>query len=196
MTDTSFAALSQAAIQSGRKEPRWFRAVDRISTVFGHIGAIAGMLLLLHVTADVIGRSVFGRPLGGTLEIVQYWYMPAIVFFGLAFTQLRDEHLKVILLTESLPPRIRKVAEMVGQIIPFLLVLVLLYFGWSGANYSMSIGETALGTVNVPTWPPRFFVVIGLGMLLVQFFVTIYRMILKPASAYVTDEDDELGALG
>ena len=44
------------------------------------IALLAGFLMMLHVSADVTGRSFFGRPLEGTTEIVSAYYMVIVAY--------------------------------------------------------------------------------------------------------------------
>ena len=44
------------------------RALDVATTVTAWIGGLAATAMMLHVTADVIGRTFFNRPLTGTVD--------------------------------------------------------------------------------------------------------------------------------
>ena len=57
------------------------------------VALIAGFLMMMHVGADVTGRTVFNRPLHGTTEIVSAWYMVAICYLPWAWIERRDNHI-------------------------------------------------------------------------------------------------------
>src|SRR5262247_2926976 len=57
------------------------------------IGLIAAFGMMMHVVADVTGRSFFNQPLQGTTEIVSGWYMVAIAFLPWAWIEQQNNHI-------------------------------------------------------------------------------------------------------
>ena len=43
--------------------------------------------MMLHITADVVGKFVFNRPLPGTIPIVSQYYMVIAAFLPLAMVE-------------------------------------------------------------------------------------------------------------
>lgn len=69
------------------------------------LGILAGLLMMLHVTADVLGRTLFNRPLAGTTEIVSGYYMIAVSFLPWVWLAAREGHIRVEVFTRSLSSR-------------------------------------------------------------------------------------------
>jgi TRAP-type C4-dicarboxylate transport system permease small subunit len=44
------------------------------------IAVLAGVAMMVHVSADVAARTVFNIPFGGTNEIVSVFYMLAVAY--------------------------------------------------------------------------------------------------------------------
>ncbi|WP_416391404.1 TRAP transporter small permease [Alloalcanivorax xenomutans] len=63
---------------------RWLSKITNLMTV---IGGLAIALMMLHVTADVVGRFVFGTPIPGTITIVSHYYMIVAAFVPLAYAE-------------------------------------------------------------------------------------------------------------
>lgn len=66
----------------------------------------AGVLMMLHVSADVAGRTLFNRPLTGTTEVVAAYYMVATAFLPWAFVASRDMHIRAEIFRRLGPPRL------------------------------------------------------------------------------------------
>ena len=81
------------------------RALDRFSNALLAIGCGFAILMMLHVTADVLGKWLFGHPITGTLEVVTFIYMSACIFLPLGIVQRQRAQITVEVFTHSLPPR-------------------------------------------------------------------------------------------
>lgn len=64
----------------GQLDGALLRVIDAISAVLMVVGSIALMLMMVHVTVDVVGKFVFSQPVPMTLEIVSNYYIVAVVF--------------------------------------------------------------------------------------------------------------------
>lgn len=140
--------------------------VRRLCVAAATLSGAAIIALMIHVSADVALRTFSNRPIPGTLEIVAYWWMVSIVFLGIAYTKIRNEHIAVDLLPDRLPPNQRAVARVILEVITIGVLLLLIYFGWEAAMSSMARGENAVGVTPIPVWPFRFLLPLG-GLLMV-----------------------------
>ena len=159
----------------GRKLPVIIRFVDGLSTLFAFGAAIAVVLLAVSVFFDVIGRTIFHAPLTGTLEMTAYWWMPMLTLLAFAFTERQQEHIKVTILLDALPLRMRQIVEGSFSILATGLLVALTWYTLVDAMHSARIGETTPGTPPVAIWPFKFVAVAGAGMLSLQFAATSFR---------------------
>ena len=49
------------------------------------LGMLAAVFMMFHVSADVVGRTVFNHPLEGTTEMVSAYYMVAVSYLPWAW---------------------------------------------------------------------------------------------------------------
>ena len=136
-------------------------------------GLAAGVLLfavMLLVVANVVMRYAFNQPVTGTLELTES-ALPLIIFFSLALTQAHGGHIKVVLLTQHLSPRLGRAAKVLAMIAGFVLFAWAAYAGWNMAAKSFAIGELERGAIRFPIWPVKFAVFFGLALLAVQFLL-------------------------
>ena len=86
------------------------------------VGAICVVLMMLHVTADVVGRYLFNAPLPGTTVWVANYYMIIIVFLAIGVGAI----LQVIWELWGMMSRNGRAASALN-ILTFLVGLVVMY---------------------------------------------------------------------
>lgn len=177
MSDAEPTAGSQT-VSGGRPHqvhvPGWVRAVKVLSTVLVVPAGVACLVLMLHVIADVGGRTLFNEPITGTLEISSNWWMVTIVFLGFGYTQLRREHVRATVITEMLPQRWERVADIAAIALLGVFAVAMGYNGWNAAVDSFEIRE-ASSVFRLPIWPVAFLVPIGCLSLVLQCAASIYE---------------------
>ncbi len=71
------------------------QALRRLAVGLTALGAVCALLMMLHVTADVVGRYAFNHPVHATLEVVEHIYMVCLAFLPIALVQVDREHLVI-----------------------------------------------------------------------------------------------------
>ncbi|MBF9033244.1 TRAP transporter small permease subunit [Rhodobacterales bacterium HKCCE2091] len=153
------------------------RVIDILVRVNMAIAGLAVVAMLLHVVLDVVMREVH-VPFSGTLEIVSYWYMVALVFLAIPAAQARGEHIQVELFTAAMTPRARAVIDVAVLILSAALLVV---FTWVATEEALrqtarqAVVEAGTGTIVV--WPTRWLVPVSMGttclICLVQAFCLV-----------------------
>lgn len=158
-----------------RETPAALRLIDRLSGALAIVAALGLVLLAANIFIDVIGRAFLNRPFTGTLEMTAYWWMPVLTLFAFAFTEQRQEHIKVTLLLDTLPPRMRHVVEGCFGLITVALLAWLAWYTIFEATESAGYRETTASTPPVVIWPFKFVAVVGIAMLALQSAATAWR---------------------
>jgi TRAP-type C4-dicarboxylate transport system permease small subunit len=143
------------------------------------IGIIAGIAMMIHVSADVTGRTAFNRPLHGTTEIVSAWYMVAICYLPWAWLTRNNNHI------------VAGVFERIGTawfgywVEVFVKVLMLVYvsvFAWQ--TWIRAVQQTWAGPAGevweaaggfIPVWPCRWMLPIAAILMGTYLFLRIVR---------------------
>lgn len=129
------------------------------------MGCIATLLMMMHVSVDVLGRLIFKYPIPGTLEVVTYLYMVAVVFLPLAMVQRTRQQIIVELFSQLLPKRTLALLDGSMGLLGFGFMLLLTWFSGHDAYAQTLIRETAPSELNpVPIWPARWFVTMGAAL--------------------------------
>ena len=146
-----------------------------VGYIGGWGGAVFTFLMTLLITVDVIGRA-FGMPTYVAVEMSGYMLI-GIVFLGLAYTMRKGKHIKITLLTDRFPPRMRQLLEIAAL---FVALVFIGWFAWSTfgpAKVNFVLKITSLTIVGTPLWIPYGFIAVGLGMLAVELMAELIREI-------------------
>lgn len=131
--------------------------IDRVLSWFGKLGAWCGLLLILVVCFDVITRY-FGvpKPFGWNstqLQESEYWLHAFLFMFMIGWAYSRQAHVRIDLVSDLLPRKVKLVIEMIGASI-FLFGFVILGAWYTGKYAYTSIlndesSKSVLGLSNV-----------------------------------------------
>lgn len=118
---------------------RWTQAAARPLMWLG-MGACA--LMMLHITADVIGRTLFGSPIAGTIEIASGYYMVAVAFVPWAWVASREGHIRVEVFTGQLAPRTNAWLDAAAALLATVYVSLFTWQTFLRALQSTAAGES------------------------------------------------------
>lgn len=146
----------------------------RLAGISSMIGGLGVGLLILHITLDVVTRSVMNMPISGTILAVSTIYMPLIVFLPLAFTETRDGHITVELLYDLLPQAVRRVFDVIGHAVSITVFGLLAFRGWTEAGAKFAIGAAEMeGSMRIPVWPGYYLLPIGYGLIMLVLLLRL-----------------------
>lgn len=155
--------------------------MTRFTTFVSHLLAIVAAaalgLMMLHVTADVVGKYVFNHPIPGTAEVVASYYMVAAVFLPLAWVEIREGSILVEILFDLLPAMGRRVATFVATALSAVFYGGLAWLSWAPAVKAWQIGEVVEGTWRVVIWPTKFLLPLGLALACVVMLLRLVEIL-------------------
>lgn len=153
--------------------------VDKLADLAGRaasaVGAVALVLMMLHIMADVVARNVLNDPLEGTMEITQYWWMPVCGLAGLALAQSRGEHIAVDVLPEAAGRVAATVSRVVTNFVSLAVLGWVLTVVWETAVARTELSEKAVGQDWLVIWPVRWVIVALFVLYVVANVATLLR---------------------
>ncbi len=160
------------------------RIIDGLSAVTALGAAIAVILIMLHIVADVVARFIFGRPLPGTINFVSNFYMVAVVFLPLALSEKRKAHISVEVIWSLFPPRLQRRLEVVVLLLTAGVFALLAVSSAKQAWIKFVAGSVLLqDDVIIPVWIAYFLLPIGSA---VMVLATIKNL----AALFKAERDD------
>ncbi len=172
------------------------RILDRVTDLAAWIAGIATVLMMFHVTVDVIGRTVFNRPLTGTVEIVSAYNMAALAFLPLALITRERGHVIVELFTGWMKWRPRTLLDAAVAVVTFVYTAA---FTWKAVE--IAIDKTHIreakeaGTGFVEIWPSRWLVVVGFGLMAIYILINLVSDVRSGLSDEPATRDDHMDHL-
>lgn len=164
----------------------------KINRFYLIVGGIALVLMALHVSLDAIGKYLFSIPIPATLEIVAYYYMPAVVALPLAFVEMKNGHVAVEMVYQMFPPVIRRINLIVNGMIMAGFLGVLTWLAAREAWRKFLLGEFMFGEYPIIIWPGRVIFVLGTIFFTVVVIEKTIGFIVKARDVFAeTVTDDE-----
>jgi TRAP-type C4-dicarboxylate transport system permease small subunit len=132
----------------------------------GFCGTLMFIMMVLLVV-DIVSRT-FHQPIYGLAEM-SVFVMMITIYLGMARCEENREHVRLELLLEKLPPRVRRPFESVVFAIELVTIGIFFYAVVLDFYKAYETSESVLGgTMEFFLWPVKVFVVIGLTFYLVE----------------------------
>ncbi len=132
------------------------------------------LAMMLILVADILWR-LFGMPLQGMAEM-SVFVMMIVIYLGFARCEEHHDHVGLEFFTNALPNRGRRMTLTVAQILSVVTVGLLFYAVATNALSAFQSNESIEGTVEIPTWPTKFVMVVGMAFFFVQAILNIFNL--------------------
>lgn len=153
---------------------RW---IHRASGTLLVVGAVALLGMILLSAGDVIYRNAAGVGVPGSIQINEM-FMVTMTFGALAATQMHGGHVSVDLATARLSPRVAGIVQAVGLVAVAIVTAWAAWASWHTAIDAWRSAEVSIGIVDMPTWPPRFLLSLGLVALTAEISLSAVQLAL------------------
>ena len=144
------------------------RVIDTLNT---WIGKRVAWLILAAVVVSALNatvRKIFDTSSNSWLEL--QWVLFSVVFLLCApWTLLANEHIRIDIVNNMLPKRLRDSIDAVGHAFFLLpLAIIMIVTGIPFFYRSIEINEQSGNAGGLPQWPAKSLIMIGFAMLLIQ----------------------------
>lgn len=136
------------------------------------LGGGALLLIMLLISADVIMRSLFDRPINGVFEIVEL-LMAVTVSMGLAYAGVQGAHVAVDFLVAKFSMRAQRFFNIVNHLISAGLFALIC---WKSLEQAGVIKASATTTVLLELQLFPYLIVLGIGTGLLSL-VYLFRLV-------------------
>ncbi|WP_150286675.1 TRAP transporter small permease subunit [Rhabdaerophilum calidifontis] len=151
-----------------------------IDAVNQRIGSLIKWLILAAVlvsTANALIRKLFNTSSNAWLEL-QWYLFGAVFMLGAAYTFLKNEHIRIDIVTGGMRKPIRDGIDIFGHIfflMPFCWIMI--YHGWPFFMRSLELNESSMNAGGLVQWPAKFLVPAGFVLLIAQAFSELIKRI-------------------
>ena len=152
---------------------------DGLIAALAVLGAIATLLLMLHVGVDIVMRNVWNSPIPATWEIVTHYYMVALAFIPLAWVEKTGGMVQVEVINGMLSPRVMRVSDTLVALIAVVIYATLAYVTYKAAMSRMSVSAFVMANqVRVVIWPAYWLPPLGFGLAAVSVALRGLRLMI------------------
>jgi TRAP-type C4-dicarboxylate transport system permease small subunit len=162
--------------------------VIRLSALFGRLFdalAIAAALILLAmvvvVTADILLRNLTRTGFPWANEVSEY-ALYVITLLTAPWLLRRGQHVRIDLVLTAVPPRMAWLMEAAGDIIGFLVCLVLLRYGLDMVLASFRLNALTIKNLVFPEWWLLWPLPVVFALLAVEFVFRFQRLLRSEAT--------------
>ena len=144
------------------------RAIDAITERVGRIVYWLVLVVVLISAANASVRKLFNYSSNSFLEI--QWYLFSVIFlFGAGYTLLRNDHVRIDIITGKLSPRVQNWIDVIG-IVLFLwpMSFIIMWLAWPLFVDSYTRNEVSTNAGGLIIWPARLMIPVGFALLLMQ----------------------------
>lgn len=144
------------------------RFIDGLNVRIGR-GVMWLVLLAALISAgNALVRKTFSISSNAMLE-VQWYLFAAIFMLAAGYTFLRNEHVRIDILSSRLSARAQNILDILG-ILFFLLPFagLILWLSWPIVLNSIESGEMSPNYGGLIRWPVKLLLPLGLGLLILQ----------------------------
>jgi TRAP-type mannitol/chloroaromatic compound transport system permease small subunit len=144
------------------------RAIDAVNS---RIGKVLSWLILVIVIISAVNatvRKVFDTSSNAWLEL--QWILFGVVFLLCSpWTLLSNEHVRIDIVNNMLPKKLRNIIEIVGHVFFLLpLTIIMVVTSIPFLFRSAALNEQSLNAGGLPQWPAKSLILIGFALLFLQ----------------------------
>jgi TRAP-type C4-dicarboxylate transport system permease small subunit len=174
-----------------RQVPRWVTGFRRFNRILHYVAAVALLGFLFLTVADITGRTLFSRPVAGTVEVTSL-ALVVVVYLALAHSEDMGDHITIDLIYERVGKRAKFLLDIISDLLTIVIVALISFQLYHFALRNMASGaETPVR--DWAFWP---FVLVGSLGAALYALSTVMRVVLRLTGAPVNAADPTLDELG
>ena len=144
------------------------RLIDRLNERVGHAFYWLVLVTVLVSAANAVVRKLFNYSSNGLLEI-QWYFFSAIFLFLAGYTLLRNEHVRIDVISSRLSKRAQTWIDILGTLFFLLpMAILLMWLSWPVFVDAYQRNEISTNAGGLIIWPARLLVPIGFLLLILQ----------------------------
>jgi TRAP-type C4-dicarboxylate transport system permease small subunit len=148
------------------------KILDKLSRWMGYLSAAAIIVLMLLVTANIIGRYFFNSPITGTPEIACL-LMIIIVFPALAWAALEGKHIKVDFIMDRFPQRVQVIVDSIMILVALGIFAIITWYSFPAALNSSDVSSL----LSIQQAPFYWVMAVGWAVFCISIVVLLVKKI-------------------
>ena len=144
------------------------RLIDRLNERIGQAFYWLVLVTVLVSATNAIVRKIFNYSSNGLLEI-QWYFFSAIFLFLAGYTLLRNEHVRIDVISSRLSKRAQTWIDILGTLFFLMpMAILLMWLSWPVFVDAYQRHEVSTNAGGLIIWPARLLVPVGFFLLVAQ----------------------------
>lgn len=148
------------------------KSIQRVTLCVSYLGMILLVPMMLLTSTDVVGRTLWSRPIHGTVELSSYM-LAIFILLGIAYTHQVRGHVRVTMLTSRLPVQAGHVLDLVTTLLSLFIIGLLAWQGWVVGMEERAVSDM----LRVPQRPFKLLVAVAAFLLWLELFIDLLTTI-------------------
>jgi C4-dicarboxylate transporter DctM subunit len=160
------------------------RSMEPATKALNRLGASSSLIMVVLVTAHVLSRDLFSRPLVGVVELEELMLV-ILVFLGMPYTQFKRGHIGVDFLVSRMAKRKQNILSCATSLLSLILFLAI---AWQSVSLSRVYWEKGVSTLflRIPLFPFMWIIALVFFLLGLAVFSDFLRASAQAAREGVT----------
>ena len=153
------------------------KVLQSIARPMNAVGASVVLIMVLLMTVNVIFRYLLATPIKGAVELEEFLQV-TVVFFGLAYTAVKQGHVRVDFIVSHFSPMYQEIINAVGLLISVGLTLLMTWRTaiWASTNWAQQNTSILL---HIPVHLFVYLTAIGLLVFFLVLLIEFWRSFLR-----------------
>lgn len=144
------------------------RIFDNMERVLLVLACLSLFVMMAVSTLDSMGRYILNMPIPGVLEITEEYFMIAVIFLPLSYVYFRGGQIRIEMLEQYFPQKVRYYLDKFNKIVAFILFLLIAIASSRIFIEAVKIGEISNCSLGYPLAASYAMVPLGSGFLCIR----------------------------
>ena len=149
------------------------RGMDRLDAWANWLSRAAMTVMLALILVQVFTRYILNDPIEGVMGATELYLMPIIVFGSLSYLEMHDGHVRVGILFDSLPRRVRTGLDVILRLAAAAFFAFVCYGTAREAIKAWNFGYRTSGDIDAPLVTTLVIAPIGCLLLVLRLLVNV-----------------------
>lgn len=142
-----------------------YRLTHRVAVGLALLGTLGMLLMVVHITLDVVLRWTLSVSVPATVELVTRYYLIAMALMPLGWVEQRRGMIAVEALEGLMTPGLMRLSDVLVVVLSVAVYVVLAVATWGKAMEQYDIGAYVMSlNVAIPVWPTYFVLPLAFGL--------------------------------
>lgn len=153
-----------------------YSVLQRVSVAASWFGGAIILVCAIAISTDVITRNLFNASYLQSFELSQYGFAIAVAF-GMSAGVIGRDHIRIDVLANVLPGKLRRVLHLVSSISLVIMSILFCYFAIELALDSFSRGSRSATSLRIYSWIPQSIWAFGLCVFVIVSVWTLIKSV-------------------